>query len=195
MDEPFYEDWPEEREEVIDDTLDQIRDQRDEAQENDLRGKQEINPHLFTTGNHMVVGPILFETAFTDAPNITFGEQQTGVNQADVPATSTATNYSPFLVHPYVYQLKMDRGIVDGFYLGLYAITTPIPGVFTHIISWRAAGKASVYKDERTEESWMEDYDQNDTDYLVEDAGEEYIDDLPEEDSPGDPGDDEFEEF
>lgn len=188
----FYENWDDERSDIIDDTLDEIRDQRDDAQENDLSGKVELNPQAFAFAKNMVLGPILFETAFTEAPVITFGQQQGGVNQEDIPATSVATNYYPFVAMPYVYKLNMERGTVDGFYLGVYAILPPPSGVSSHIISWRAAGKASVYKDERTEEAWMEEYDQNEAEYLYEDAGDEYIDDLPEEDAPGDPGDDEF---
>lgn len=170
--------WDDERDGVIDDTLDALRDQRDDSQENHLYGTQEFNPQAFTQGKHLVVGPVTFETAFDTQPSIRFGQTQSGVNQQDVPAASSATNYEPFLVEPYVYQWVQDRGTVAGFYIGLYSIGGP-PVSNKHVVSWAADGKASVYRDEQTDESWTQPYDYNDADYLTEDTSDtnEYLDD------------------
>lgn len=173
--------WDDERSDIIDDTLGTLRDQRDEAQENHLYGTVDFSSQVFSTGNHHVLGPITFQTGFTGSPVISLTQQQQGINQQDVPVSTTATNYSPFLVQPYVYSVQGTQGIVDGFYIGMYALTPVGNQTSKHSIHWTASGKASVYRDERDEEVWTEQYDHNEPDFLVEDAGEDYIDDSGEE--------------
>lgn len=171
-----YIDWSSEREGVINDTLDTLRDQRDEAQDAQFQGSFEIHPQAFKTGKHLVQGPFLFETAFQGAPHISFGEQQEFNSNYYVPVSEVTTNYTPFLVHTYVYALRVSNGVVDGFYVGLYALTEPPPSAQRHTITWKASGKASAYLDIGTQESWTEEYSYNEPEYVTEDAGYEYDD-------------------
>lgn len=171
-------DWDDARDDVIDDTLETLRDQRDEAQENHLYGTIDFNPQAFINGSHLVIGPITFETAFSTIPSISLDQQQGGINQLDIPAGPAATNYRPFLVEPYIYSWVMDRGTFAGFYIGLYRDNDSYPVTATkHTIHWTVSGKASAYKDERSEESWTETYDHNEPEYLVEDASDGYYED------------------
>ena len=91
----LYEDWPDEREGIIDETLGTLRDQRDSAQEQTLAGHQEFSPTTFSVGKSIVVGPIRFETSFNTKPKICFGVEQGAVNRGDVPAISRGRDVAP----------------------------------------------------------------------------------------------------
>lgn len=178
--------WDNERSGIINDTLDTLRDQRDDSQQNDLFGTISFNPQSFTTGKHMVLGPINFETSFSSSPIISLTQQLGTVNASDASNIGLITDYTPFLILPYIHSIQTSSGTVDGFYIGLYAVTVPTAET-SHSIHWRATGKASVYKDTTTDEAWTSQYDQNEPSFLVEDAGNDYIDDSP--DFSLDPGD------
>lgn len=178
-------DFSDEREGIIDDTLDTLRDQRDEAQEVSLHGSYEIHLHMFKTGNYAVLGPIRFETSFKIEPDITFGIKQGFINQADmITSGATASNYEPLILAPIAHGFTTNSGLVDGFFIGLYALTqynSALHANQKYKVSWRADGTASVYLDTQAEDRWTESYEEAEPDFLVEDAGTEYIDDGPEE--------------
>lgn len=164
---------------TVDDTLDALRDQRDDAADSDLQGEVQVNPQAFVTGKRLVIPNIMFGTSFSGRPNLTFGDipLQVGV-YAPVEPTSTADNSPPFLVHAYVSSFMVTNGVFEGFNLGLYALTDVPGGVTTHLVWWKANGKASTYGDQDTDVSWTEAYDYNDADYLTESADEsDYVDD------------------
>lgn len=164
---------------IVDSTLAQIRDQRDIDGSNDLSGEIEVNPQAFLAGNRLIIGPIAFETSFASRPNIVFGDMPVtdGTNAPNEPF-NVPDNYAPFLVKAYVSSWRVTNGVFDGFNLGLYALTTPPSGVTKHIVWWQAKGKASVYRDQKTDESWAEPYDFNDADFLTESADEDtYVSD------------------
>lgn len=156
---------------IVDDTLNQLRDQRDLAENAVFTGQAAFNPQVFADKRykHFVVGPLLFDNPFDTTPNIVFGL----VNQSPTDNTQTqtglATSFEPFVVHPYVYKWKTINSRVDGFWLGLYAITSPPGDASTALINWQASGKASSYINQSTEDSWMENYDYGDTDFLTVD--------------------------
>lgn len=184
-------------ESVVDSTLDTLGDQADAEGLQQLDGRIEINPQQFAVldnadllkrllntprnlwetfsqdsksqeKKHLVLGPFFFSQKFDKAPRITYGQQPGGVVQ---PGAAMSNNYIPFLVQAYTYQLEYTNGVVAGFYVGLYALTSPPPNVTSHSIDWIASGTASRYSDAAVEESWSDGYDYNDTEFLVDDTG------------------------
>lgn len=161
-----YENWDDERQDIIDDTIGVLRDQRDDEAEAAFGGSFAFNPQVMTKGQTMVVGPVTFEEPFANTPRIVFGQSVTGV-QLSIGVGSSTT---PFLVAPFVSSLSFTNGKVDGFWLGLYALTDVPAGVIVHTIDWEAKGKGSPYRQEQLQESWTEEYDSNEADFLVEEA-------------------------
>lgn len=178
---------------VTDNTLKTLRDQEDDKQEQSLTGVYTVNPQIFDpldksidlaqriqqqyylnqhlsdanlAKRNLVVGPIKFESKFQGPPVATFGQAPQQGLETQTPLV--ANKYTPFLVSPYIHSWVWNNGEVDGFYLGLYALTSPIPGIYTHIITWHCVGKASRYHEQDTEESWDMGYDQNDAGFLEE---------------------------
>lgn len=164
--EEAYDNWDQERESIIDDTLDSLRDQRDDQAESVFTGAFTVNPQFLVKGKVTVHGPIVFEEQFDTVPQIMFGE--VAVTEPSV-STEPVTDV-PFLTKAFVARYSYTNGKVEGFYLGLYALTDPPAGVITHSIDWLAKGKGSAYHQELLGESWSEEYDYNDADYLVEEA-------------------------
>lgn len=110
---------------------------------------------------HLTVGPTKFTNTFSATPQITFG-QATQPLQTDISFTpGPADNLVPFLVVPYVAAWHYTSGQVDGFYLGLYAMTAPPAGVTQHYVNWSANGKASRYPSGGTNATWTSSYDLN----------------------------------
>lgn len=166
-DQIFSNGWNNERQSIIDDTLSTLRDQQDDMQQQDFVGDYKFNPQMFNVSGRVnyVAGPVLFEAPFRSAPNITFGQRPSFVDQASI---NTVSSIAPFIVEPYVFQWHSVGGEVAGFYLGLYAKTTAPDRVMEHTVSWRAFGPASRYKNQTTTEAWTESYDLNSPSFLEE---------------------------
>lgn len=171
---------------IHDAVLETLKRQKDMQQEQTLFGKQIINPQTFTIRSplstlgvdvstmtpqarrqyfevrgqdkrHYTTGLIQLTTTFSDPPMITFG--QASKAPGDDAAPGIADNTIPFIVQPYLSSWHHTGGEVDGFYLGLYALTAPIPGVSQHFIYWSVTGKASRYKGRAQEDQWAASYD------------------------------------
>jgi hypothetical protein len=182
--------------EIVDTTLDAIRDLEDLDQDQTLRGTIVFNPSGFQVldkpqwqsrafierreqvvtqeRRFMVLGPYLFAKKFAVPPEITFGEKAdfiAGVQEASVPVGIPVT-YVPFTCQAQIFRWNFANGEVDGFYLGLYALTSPPKGATSHTISWIASGQASRYADQGIAESWSESYDYNEPDYIEDYTGD-----------------------
>lgn len=191
---------------IIDSTLQTIRDQDDQTGQTTLVGDLSVNPQSFQPSDQqllatfnvtsrqfwsdpnqapldkrlMVVGPISFEVKFLSLPKMGFSESPTPPT-LQTTVGMQANEDAPFLTHMFVKDWVWVNGVVDGFYLGLYAITTPVQGVVKHTISWTAVGIASRYSTEAASEAWTEPYDDNDTSFLTDDYNDndpDYTDDL-----------------
>lgn len=173
-----YDDQTEFADSIIDNTLDTLRDQRDDQQELAFSGVYIINPQAFKTNTTLVIGPISFGGSFTSPPNVYFSQHSAAYEPENILGSS---NIQPFLVSPYVAGYKHTNGVVDGFYVGLYATSVPDNPITLHTILWKAEGYGSAYLDESTEESWTDAYDFNESDYLMDDNtdldGENYVGD------------------
>lgn len=153
---------------IIDSTLEELRDQRDEGQDQDLQGTFEISPAVFSYNKNVIVGPIMFEQPFDSRPNIQFSQSLESSMNDLIQENQT---FEPFLVIPYVYKFSLTGAAVDGFWLGLYAVSQPQTYPSKHFVDWRAIGPSSYYKtDQGSEESWDSSYDENESDYLVDDS-------------------------
>lgn len=118
---------------------------------------------------HIVLGPYEFNKKFDAPPTVTFGQSPDRVaSSGELLQQQLATmgDYIPLLVQPYVYQFKWTNGAVDGFYVGLYAITSPPKDSVSHIVYWRATGSASRYNEQNTAEAWSEPSAPDSTDFL-----------------------------
>lgn len=162
--------------------------QQDQKQTQRIDGSFDINPQLFqlvTSDNtlksdiatmtpaaaraylasrgqlkaHAVTGPIMFTTIFSQAPYVTFGQYPQPTN-ATTAALGVADASEPFIVQPYVDSWHQSGGQVDGFNLGLYALTTPTPGTAIHTIFWSAYGRGSRYvgRGQQQQASWTGQY-------------------------------------
>lgn len=181
--------------EVVDATLDTLRDQEDQVGQQIVQGKTTINPQvfqpidndvilkkLFDTPRHLIdqaladlkqtqqttltVGPITLEKKFQVLPEPFFGQMSSGLQPSQVNIVSQEV---PFLVQPFIREWIWSNGMVDGFYLGLYALTRPPIGLTTHYISWMMIGQASRYSDQAVSESWTQSYDYEDSGFLTDD--------------------------
>lgn len=177
---------------VVDATLQQLRNQEDARGEISVHGFYILNPQLFqfdiqdrytvndplprppTTAQQKdkrtaVIGPITFQYRFQGAPDISFG-------QAPQPPfkptpTAVAVTDSPFLVQPYVHSWVWINGQVDGFYLGLYALTKPPTNANLHTVSWNVSGRSSRYQQQAVDQTWSDSsYDNNEADFLSQDV-------------------------
>lgn len=166
-----YSNWEQEREFLIDDILTLLREQEDSTQQARISGEFQISPSTFKEGNHVIHGPVGFGKPFKQAPTITFG-QRSDIVASDTRPTNVGSNYTPFLVQPYVYNWQLEAGVVEGFYVGLYAISVPSTLPVSHVVSWNAAGESTRYNDENITESWTDSYDYLDIGYLTDYPGE-----------------------
>lgn len=107
---------------------------------------------------HYVIGPIMFTNIFSAPPNITFGQSIQPVS-GDQSTPGPADNNVPFLVQPYLHSWHNTGGQVDGFFLGLYALTAPTQGTTQHLIHWSVNGVGSKYSGRAQEDSWTKSYD------------------------------------
>lgn len=166
-----YENQAEYADNIVDSTLEAIRDTRDDKQQISFKGTIVISPSLFNSDKkHLVQGPYSFESPFTTVPNMTFGQYSPAL-RAELQNATIISDYTPFLLQPYVYSWRYTNGVVDGFYIGLYAISIPTDGLTSsHNVFWRVEGEGTPYPDERTTESWTESYDYNDSTFLVDDG-------------------------
>lgn len=141
-------DWPKEREKLKQEIIKYFRDKDDRGRHQDLWDNVRFDPSTLTVGSYLEIGPYHFETYFTVAPAMAFG-QKPDTNIAD----------KPFLVEPFVSRWTFNAGVVDGFYLGVYALTDVPAGIKNHTVSWRARGKASKYKRNTLTSNWTNPYD------------------------------------
>lgn len=165
---------------TVDKALSALRDQRDDKQAIDCQGSNDFNPQLFSAGggyNHLIIGPILFDTPFSTTPVVVLEQAAQNTNRTG--EVGVAQTYVPFLVHPYVYQWSFLAGKVAGFFMGLYALTTPISGTTRHTIMWKASGKGTQYQPGAVDSSWSDSYNNNSTNFLT-------LDDTDPTDSTGD---------
>lgn len=163
-----YQNWLKERDLLIDDVLNIFREQQDARARPTFSGSVNINPRDFKQGKHIIVGPIDIGTTYSKEPVVTFG-QQGRIIGPDTRVTNLPSQYSPFLVMPYVYKWKLDNsGIIDGFYIGVLLINEPNEYVEKHTIHWTVVGEASRYIEELSQENWTEPYYEEDLGFLVE---------------------------
>lgn len=157
---------------LLDRTLSTLRDQRDDKQLVSFTGSLTVNSASITSKHpQLVQGPVAFDSPFKVPPAVTFGQQPASTPSiSSVQRTSLSTGYTPFLVIPYVHSWRNTNGVIDGFYLGLYAVVIPAK-TSAHIIFWRADGKGTTYPGERLAESWTERYDHNEAGFLNQDTG------------------------
>lgn len=167
---------------IINQVLDILRTQSDSEGMTELTGSVPVDPAKFTSGNalsdatqaavvsynNVVIGPIVFQTSYDSPPQMQFTQYGDQVD-SDIRQAPTASNYTPFLVQPYVYGWDWEDGGIAGFYLGLYAITDPRVAPQSHQLVWTSKGPASRYLSPTTTEAWTQDYSY-DPDYLTEDA-------------------------
>ena len=146
--------------EIIDATLEELREQRDEAQQATFSGSIVFDAREFATKTTIVQGPIMFDSPFHSKPSLTFGQ---GLDTEPVVLDS----FVPVLVQPFRLKWEINGGAFAGFYVGLYALTKPPALPARHFIDWQATGEASPYRDdEGTEESWESTYNENEAAYL-----------------------------
>lgn len=171
---------------IVDNTLDALRQQEDDKQTLILEGREEFQTYAFgqlsrskaavdavnaqylldaNDERHLIVGPITFSTSFASTPAITYG-QTAFLQSSQVVESNRATHYTPFLCMPYTYKLRYTNGQVDGFWIGLYALTPPPAQSSLQTVEWIAKGFATRYREVQSDESWTENYDQNDASYL-----------------------------
>lgn len=174
---------------IIRNTLSTLRDQEDDKQEQQFRGSITFNLAVFqsplpsdlrfakrkdierkypTDKNFLVLGPYKFTRRFAQPPQMFWGQQTTQTKDGALaqPKVGIATNYSPFLLLPSCWQYTYINGEVDGFFVGLYAITRPPKGTITYTVDWLAVGSASRYSEQGQKESWVNPYDHNHAAYL-----------------------------
>lgn len=157
------------RSQLIIDILDILRQQIDSKREVSLNGEIDVNPEYFATGKHLVIGPLDFGTSFESPPFLSFVQYGPSVD-TDVRIQTSATNYTPFLVQPYVYGWKWENGAVDGFYIGMYALTDPKELPANNKLAWRAIGRASRYLSPIGQEIWATEDSSFRPSYLTEDS-------------------------
>lgn len=176
---------------VIDQTLDQLRDHEDQEQKQTLEGEITFNPAVFGVDpqnayikrafleqnvggekRFLVLGPYKFTRRYAGRPRMAFGSVQQEIRDLNTVGivVGQPSNYLPFVVNGDVFSYTYANGEVDGFYVGLYAVTRPPNGVLNHTVSWIAVGKASRYDNTQQEQSWADNWDHNDADYLTDDV-------------------------
>lgn len=155
------------RNKIIDEVLNILRQQEDSKGELSIGGSIPVDPQNFSSGSHLVIGPIRFSTTFTTPPLVSFTQYGPKI-ASDVRVSPGASNYTPFLVQPYVYSWNWASGAVDGFYIGLYALTEPKEIPKSSTVVWQASGKASRYLDPLGEESWAAEDKSFTPHYLME---------------------------
>lgn len=171
IDDPELEGWDNEREAIIDDTLEELRDQSDDKQELSQHGGFAFNPQTFGSRTYMTMGPVMFEQAYSTKPDVNFGQVAFSLDSSQV-STGTTTDV-PMVVAPIVSSWIVTNGEYAGFYLGVLALSAVPAGIQQHEVSWIAIGNASSYVDLQQSEAWTEAYDYNEADYLTEVATED----------------------
>lgn len=174
---------------LVDSTMDVLRDQDDAQQIEELTGIVTFNPSVFQPeqpdgveprrfvnfregdNRFLVLGPYRFDRRFAKPPTLVFGEiEEALTNTGDNPiVVGIPTAYIPFRVDADPYQWVYANGEVDGFYVGLYALTVPPLGLISHSVTYYARGDASRYTVSDSSESWTQSYDMNTADYLESD--------------------------
>lgn len=150
-----------------------LRGQRDDKQIQDLEDTYDFNPQIFQYGVHYVAGPIMFRNPYRNTPSITFGAiAQKIIENTTVADHPLAQGYTPLIIYPYVYGFAQSAGAINGFYLGLYAMTPIPPSATSYTIAWHASGRSSPYPDQRVDEAWTSSYNQNVATHLVNETGQ-----------------------
>lgn len=162
---------------IIDDSLDAMRDLEEAQGEQTIQGSFPVSPVGFTNEKrHFIFGPIKFIKRFGSIPYPSFGTYNPPVadTETEISTVSVAgapTNYLPWVVQPYVYQWRWENGEVDGLMVGLYAITVPTPSTPGITVSWKMVGQASRYSNPGDQEAWTESYNYNEASYLEDGGG------------------------
>lgn len=119
-----------------------------------------------------LVVEVRFETPFDGIPRISFGQHGVEI-KSDSTIFSADKSYTPFIVEPYVFSWSfINGGLVEGFQLGVYAITSPPPGIDQHYIHWRCKGSSSRTNQQATEQSWTDSYQFDEPEFLEVDTGD-----------------------
>lgn len=150
---------------IVDTVLNILREQQDSLGETKISDSIDLNPKSFDKGKHLIIGPIHFSTAYQSPPSVSFTQFGPAVD-SDIRITSAASNYTPFLVHPYVYSWVWDSGVVGGFNVGLYALTDPRELGDAHKLVWEVSGKATRYMSPIAQEIWTSEDNSFQPDYL-----------------------------
>lgn len=159
---------------IVNQVLTILRQQTDSEGKTQLQGTIPVSPASFLSADgeplkHNVLGPITFETSYDSPPAMSF-VQYGDVIDSDVRIAPSASNYTPFLVQPYVYSWSWSEGVVDGFFIGMYALTNPKETPRAHQITWQATGIASRYLSPNITEAWTLQDSSAEPDYLIQDA-------------------------
>lgn len=153
---------------VINATLKILRDQRDDKQVQNLHDTYNFNPQIFQFGSHYVAGPLMFKNGFQTTPVVTFGAvAEKVITDTSIINHPTAQGFIPAIIYPYVYGFIQSSRQVDGFYLGLYSLTTVPQTLSKYSIGWNAYGKGSAYPQQRIDEAWNSSYNKNESLHLV----------------------------
>lgn len=148
-----YTNWAKERQKLKDEILQELRTQRDRKAQTTIRGIIKFNPQIIgDLQTPVVIGPYRFGTSFLGMPSIAF---------ANYPIDKS----NPFIVDPFVLW-DVQRGTVDGFYLGMYPVRQPAETLISHSIGWIAVGDAAVYKPSASVNKWQYTYDNSRANYL-----------------------------
>lgn len=137
--------WPAERDKLKQEIFKELREQRDRKGLLTLSGSTKINPQYVSKGTSRDYGPFIFGTRFQGTPDISFGSIR-------------AVQEQPFWALYDVAKWVGEAGAVEGFYLGLYAVTAPPKGLYQHNVSWIVRGTASQYRAESRLEAWRSSY-------------------------------------
>lgn len=144
-----YTNWNNERAALKNEIYKELREQRDREGKVTDSGRIAINPQLATVGETYEYGPFFFLGPFKTAPNMAFAQIRA---EAD----------KPFWGALDVSRWETSEGVVEGFYLGFWALQTPPEALFTHTVSWIAQGQASVYHQSTGRSAWMDSYSSDD---------------------------------
>lgn len=148
-----FSNWGKERQKLKNEILKELRTQKDQQQLTTISKTYSFNPTILSSSEDHTFGPFIFETAFQGIPKIAFGQ------------TLQYADYV-FAVVPYVKEWLFNRGAVEGFNLGMYALLTVPESINRHTVSWIVQGKASHYKGDYITESWTSPYDLADPTHL-----------------------------
>lgn len=154
---------------IINTVLNIFREQTDSKSDSVVSNSIDVDPKSFSSGSHVVVGPIDFFTSFQSPPEVNFTQYGPSVD-SDIRIAPSASNYTPFLIYPYVYGWKWESGAVDGFFIGMYALTSPKELPSNHRLGWQVSGKASRYLSPISQEIWSSEDNSFRPDYLMEDS-------------------------